>query len=376
MKIKHVTSEREIEQIEGIWENLQWHPNADKDYFLQVIRDREEIERPHIIVASRGESVVMLVGRKERYPVEFTFGYHKLAAKEVDCITFIYGGVLGQWSEDSSMEVVRDIERYLSESNTMVAHFSHLAVESPLYSALVSESTGLTHRFDKSNHWRLDVSGEYDDFVSGLSRSNRRNLKYYANRLERSFDRMEVTCFREDDEVPDLMEANEAIAVKTYQRGLGVGFHKNAETRNRLKVAAKKGWLRGYVLFLDGKPAAFWVCFKYKGGLYTGDTGYDPEYESYRIGSFLLNTIFQEAFSSDDTSFIDFGFGDASYKRGFCDTSWVESSVYRFAPGVRGRLLGAAKSANVKCEKVIRSSLAAAGAEQRVKKIWRNWVRR
>jgi hypothetical protein len=59
-------------------------------------------------------------------------------------------------------------------------------------------------------------------------------------------------------------------------------------------VAAKRGWLRIFILYLEEKPAAFWMGTIYDHCLQADQVGYDPVWGEFSPGIFLFLTILED----------------------------------------------------------------------------------
>jgi CelD/BcsL family acetyltransferase involved in cellulose biosynthesis len=105
-----------------------------------------------------------------------------------------------------------------------------------------------------------------------------------------------------------------------------------------MAVAAERGWLRVYILYLEERPAAFWRCTVYGGCLQGDHAGYDPVWRELSPGIFLFLNIL-EGFREDDIKSIDFGYGNTQFKRCLGDLRCVESQLRIYAPTLRGILL-------------------------------------
>jgi CelD/BcsL family acetyltransferase involved in cellulose biosynthesis len=103
---------------------------------------------------------------------------------------------------------------------------------------------------------------------------------------------------------------------------------------------------------------------------------YDPEYRKYAPGKYLMmKTI--EAFCDEkgqrQVNSVDFGLGDAEYKRMLCDQTWLDASPSIFAPNLRGLALNAYRTPLVQLD-LIGRHLLSSNLEARVKRVWRNRV--
>jgi CelD/BcsL family acetyltransferase involved in cellulose biosynthesis len=136
--------------------------------------------------------------------------------------------------------------------------------------------------------------------------------------------------FHTGEEVASFCTDAERIARTTYLRGLGKGFYDNEEMRSRLDLAARRGWMRGYILYANEKPCAFWLGTMYQNVLYLDYTGYDSELRDFTPGHILFLKMIEHLHAQEEICGIDFGFGDADYKKRFGDRNWEESDLYLF----------------------------------------------
>lgn len=97
--IKVAKSVEDVEELRGTWQEWQWHPNADIDFYLTIVNARPEILRPHVILLlSNDQPVAMMIGRIEEKKFEFKIGYKSFYGPKVRLLTIIYGGILGDHS--------------------------------------------------------------------------------------------------------------------------------------------------------------------------------------------------------------------------------------------------------------------------------------
>jgi CelD/BcsL family acetyltransferase involved in cellulose biosynthesis len=99
----------------------------------------------------------------------------------------------------------------------------------------------------------------------------------------------------------------------------------------------RKGWYRAYLLYVDRTPIAFWTGYSYGGAFgWRGVTGYDPEYRSHSVGTYLLTQVFDDLSRDPEVRLFSLGPGDFPYKRFFGDQRWEEVDVRILASTPRG----------------------------------------
>jgi len=176
-----------------------------------------------------------------------------------------------------------------------------------------------------------------------------------------------------------LINDVEEIAQKTYHRGLGVGFVADEEMRRRLHLDARNGSLLAFLLYLGGKPCAFWLGTVYQKTFHGGYVGFDPDYRRFSPGTFLTRRVIDRLCDhnvADVIEEIDFGLGDAQYKRALSNRSWQEAIVYIFGSGLRGLTLNVLQTPIALIDQLTKRALEKAGNLQQIKKTWRERVRR
>ncbi len=202
--------------------------------------------------------------------------------------------------------------------------------------------------------------------------------RYWAKRtmrvLEKDFPAgVRHTCFSQPGDVDKLFADTVAVAKLTYQWGLGVGFQDNVENRQRLRQAAEKGWLRGYVLYLKDEPMAFWICTVYQDTVHLDFTGFNPNYRKYEVGTALFLHMVGEQ-GAQGLKQLDFGLGTAAYKERFGDAKTEETIMRAFAFSARGVFLNALEFLTRGPAELVRSLLLRLSLEAKVKKMWRKLV--
>jgi CelD/BcsL family acetyltransferase involved in cellulose biosynthesis len=188
--------------------------------------------------------------------------------------------------------------------------------------------------------WQLDLPGSLDEFLQTKSGKHRQTLKRRRNKLERDFaGRLEIRTFQDVADLDEFLAAASKVSATTYQHALGVAFGDTPAHRERTRVAMERDWFRSWVLYLDGEPAAFWHGERYAGLFRTGNPGFDPKYDSYGIGTYLMLRMVDDLCRDPEVRAIDHGLGDATYKQRYGTASWKEGNVFVFPQTFRGARL-------------------------------------
>lgn len=129
------------------------------------------------------------------------------------------------------------------------------------------------------------------------------------------------------------------------------------------------------VLYLDEQPVAFWPGYIYNRTFTIGIPGYDPAYAEHRVGTYVQMRLIGDLCANAGVDVVDYGRGDAEYKRRFGSESWEEQDVIAFAPTFRALRVNATRNAIVGAGRGAQAALAKLGLADRVKKRWRERLR-
>jgi hypothetical protein len=367
----------ELEEVRDYWES--WPGNRDSDIhsFLSFLQSNPGTVSPHVLLVYRqGRPDAILVGRIDNAELRCKLGYLGMGFR-ARIMCFVYGAQRGNPSEENSGLLVDEILRSLSQGEADVAYLNFLPHGSGLC-RLAMQKPGRLSR-DYLRITQMHFGATLPDTVEKLYRSLPTELRGFNktkhNRLRREFaGRIEIKCFREVGELDAMVRDVELVAKTSYQRGLGVGFIDTPRVREGLRLKAEKGWLRAYILYLAGRPCAFWLGDMNQ-GTFGGDyVGYDPEFGKYSPGMYLLRKV-MEGFCNgnrDRVTSVDFGPGNARYKELLSNKRWQETAVYIFAPSLRGVSLNLVRTIVGGTDQMVKKVLARTGLVQRIKTAWRS----
>src|ERR1035437_314557 len=128
----------ELEALRAIWNSWPGTRDSDIDFFSSMVRSRGSWCRPHVIVLTRNARPdAILVGLQEHKKMPFKQDYFTIHEPEVNVLTFVYGGLRGNASEENCVAFVREVMRSLDEGDADLALWEQLDVQSPLYNCVL-----------------------------------------------------------------------------------------------------------------------------------------------------------------------------------------------------------------------------------------------
>jgi len=366
----------DVAALRDEWESLPGLCiTTDFDYFHAVIASEPSMLEPAVLTVLRdGRPEAMVIARLEDIALSFKLGYKTVYEPSVRSLTVVYRGFRGDLDDETSSRVVRELARVLEEGEIENVIFRRLDTGHPLFRAATTEPRFLVrqHHTRTGVCWELSLPPSFDAFLQSLSKSTRSGVKRYANKLERDFSgRMRVAKLTDSSDLDDYFRDADAVASRSYQRGLGVGVRDDASQRLRARLAMERGWFRAYVLYVDESPIAFCGGEAYGGRFYYGIPGYDPAYGDYRVGNYVLMKMIEDLCEDAGITVLDLGFGDAEYKRRFGDRSWPEADVHLFAPRFRPVSINVLRTTILKANDAMAAAARSLGIVGRVKQRWR-----
>jgi len=371
----------EIEAIRPIWEQMQANEprpsvNTDVDRYLSVVECDEGISQPVVILLKKhGEPEALVAGRLGKMPIPVRIGYKAVASPTLRSLAVTYGGVLGQPDEVAIVQIIRGLAGFLNRKEADIVFFNHLDIDSVFYQQ-VRKASGFwrgNHFLTVEPHWRMAIPLSLSEFFQSLSGKHRRNLRRAVRKLEEEYgEEFQIVHYQNVDDIPVLSRDVESISVKTYQHALNAGFSCTPLTQSILTRDATRGRLLMSVLYIQGRPCAFQWGTVLRNTYFMEKVGYDPEWSRFRVGNVLFIQVLESLCHRADLEFLDFGFGDAEYKRSYGNKCWQEAAqTYVFAPRLYPVMLNMFQSSVMGLSYTLRRGLNAAGLTHRVKRLWR-----
>lgn len=226
---------------------------------------------------------------------------------------------------------------------------------------------GLLQRLEKHEWDWVELAGEkapfvclhgrsWEDYLASLSGQHRATFRRKLRRLEQQF-RVELKSADSEAEVTSclghLFELHRQRwgprGISEFASGKSWRFHCEMAEAARLR-----GWLRLYILTLDGEPAAALYGFHYGRTFSFFQSGFAPAFARHSVGMVTMGLSIRRALEEGAHEY-DMLHGVEAYKFHWAAQVHDLSRLEAYPPGVRGMLLRGAVDATRALRKVART---------------------
>jgi CelD/BcsL family acetyltransferase involved in cellulose biosynthesis len=245
--------------------------------------------------------------------------------------------VIRRGFEDEGLDA---IERFVVSQNTAL-RLTHVAP-----SALANS---LAIRLQR-RHWvqvtapggicpYIPLAGQtWDSYLASVGASHRANVRRRLRALEQKF----AVAFEQVGCDADRRAALERLTHYHAHRfdAQGTAFRTASLCAFHDEVTRRflaRGWLRMYILRLDGVPAAVMYGFLYNRTFYFYQHGFDDRYQQYSIGLVLMALSIRAAINEGAAEF-DMLWGTEPYKFLWARTTRELRNLHLFPPHLAGQL--------------------------------------
>ncbi len=364
-----------IQRIESEWRavldrSCGAHPGAEPSRFLDTLEAIQRSASPFVLLFKDGElGRAVVIGRTERAGIQCKLGYIRIRTPRLRTLRLIYGGVVTDGDGAAESRIADELRSLLDERLFECVFTNKLNLDRALMERLDADARSV--RREVRPHWVTDLTPHsYDKTMSGHSSKHRSNLRRLDRKLCAHFnDDVELRIVTTAAEAESFAQAMNDIFEKTYKAGIARGQMENVDWRKALVSRAEHGELRAYLLMAGGEPIAYQTGALHRGVYYAEGTAYLPEHQSLRPGTVLMMRVMQDL-CDQGAHCIDWGFGDAEYKRLYGTRSWDESSLHIYGAGWRAQVARALDRASVACA-VTAKRLAGGELTNRIRRGWR-----
>jgi CelD/BcsL family acetyltransferase involved in cellulose biosynthesis len=176
---------------------------------------------------------------------------------------------------------------------------------------------------------------DWDEFLAGRSASLRKQVRYQERRLAREHD-VRFRLVESEEMLPAALDAMFALhSTRWGEEGApefarAQRFHRTFAAR-----ALERGWLRLWLLEVDGRPVAAWHGFRFAGADWHYQSGRDPAWDRYSVGAVLLAHTIRDCVKAGVSRYLFLRGGEA-YKLRFA-TGDPRLETCALGTGVMGR---------------------------------------
>lgn len=236
-----------------------------------------------------------------------------------------------------------------------------------LADALFERGWTVTEHTEDASPFILLRGRSFDTYLSELGSSHRYAFRRRLRGLERRY-RVELDRVAEPAALAESFQALRTLhAARWRGRGKSEAFTRPALVRFHEDFAATalaRGWLRLFLLRLDGRPTAAILGYAYGGVFSFYQSGFDPAHEKESVGLVALGLCIRALFAEGEAEF-DFGHGEESYKKLWARETRPLVRIEIFPPGARGRLYRQATFLERRARRVVRSLVGPGDGSER-----------
>src|SRR3954447_14088084 len=369
--VRILRTPQDVLELRRTWESLAWgHLDARLDVFLSVLGTLDGVVGPYVLVHLRDRVPdALVVARLEDRALPTRFGYATPLRPTVRAITVVAGGAPAD--EAAQGHLVRELYAALRRREAEVVLFHHVEVGSTLDTAARRFAPAWRRQplLEATPHRVMELPGEAAALLPSLPKRSRDNFKRSRNLVRKHFgDDAAIRRYDRPEEADEAIAAIESVAARTYQRGLGAGFDATRDG-GLVRLGLRQGWFRAWVLAIDGVPRAFELGYVHDERFIIGAKGFDPDFARSDIGTTLQLHVLEELADDPAVTVVDFGFGDADYKRRLATRSWDETDIMIYATSPRALGVGLARSTVLGADRLTRRVVG----PERIATVKRRW---
>lgn len=187
----------------------------------------------------------------------------------------------------------------------------------------------------------IELAGhDWDSYLATLSSAHRYNVRRRFRNLEKAFTVEFEECIDDVRRTECLAELVRLHHIRRDELGGSDALHTDelvAFHEDFTRRAMERGWLRLFVLKLDGAPVAAVYGLMYDGIFHFYQSGFDPAFNKYSVGLVVLGHSIRRAIE-DGAREYDLLHGDEGYKFRWASAQRPLSRLTLFPPDTHGKL--------------------------------------
>lgn len=377
-KIVVIKNLDDIEKIQNDWQYIKDKfgkatPFSNCEFFKEICSSFGEGTNPHVVVFYEDEKpVALLIGRQTSRPALClkAVGLRMLSMR---CWTIFFDGIITNGKTSSINAAIDYFDSQLRSGEIDSLNLQALHLKDKVVNRIIQS---LQDRFKVIRNPELHLYRKIRDIETRLEISNnssktKSTFRRKDRKLTKHFDgAVEMLVNTTMAEVNSFIEDAAWITSQTYQATLGSGVTKNSYWKAIIQSLASIGCWRGYLLKSNNLLIAYVLGAVVDEKFTLFATGYSPKYENLSPGTVLLNRVFS-SLNDDGVCLVDFGYGDATYKRLHATDIEEDLSLQVYGKRFRASLGWILDYGNSSTVKIAKYTLEKAGLKNMAKRAWR-----
>jgi hypothetical protein len=225
---------------------------------------------------------------------------------------------------------IQELPAHLSEEDEF-AGLIDVHIDHPL-PRINSFSGGYLYCLNQTHNYFIEVRGSFEDYLRILTPKTRSTLKRKVRKFSSLSDgAIDFRTYRIADQMRDYHRLARDVARLTYQEKLFQGaIPESEEFRRELERLAATDQVRGFLLFLQGRPIAYLYVPIVDGVAVYAYLGYDPHFAEHSPGTVLLYLAIENLFTEQRLKYFNFGYGENQTKQVFSTGQFLRADIYLF----------------------------------------------
>ena len=278
-------------------------------------------------------------------------------------------GCADRAAADRFLDAVR---LYLGQDGADCLYIEDLDHDTPLWQALRDRmddaSLTIAQPRPSQPHWRIRFPRPAGDYWQSVSAKSR----YKTRRAARDLPH-EVRRYTAPEDVQTFLACAESISQRSWQgRRIGVRLALNDRFRAHFDTLARLGALRSYVLHHQDRPAAFVYGWQWNGRFEYEEIGYASELADHAPGRVLLYRVLEDLVAQDTPEVLDFGCGDAEYKRVFGTHESASGPLVIASDTVKTQIWSGLRHTRAAVDRGMRGFLRRTGLYEKARRLYRH----
>jgi hypothetical protein len=216
-------------------------------------------------------------------------------------------------------------------------------------------------------HWYIHFSAPASSYWQSVSGQTR----YQARRAARRLPHV-VRRFSTPRDVDTFLACTAYISPRSWQ-GLRLGPRLGLSEcfRVHFTALAQLGALRAYVLYHQDQPAAFLYGWQWNGRFAYEEVAFDRALADFSPGRVLLHRVIEDLIADRCPEVVDFGAGDARYKRSFSNHESASGPVVLAPRSLKTQLWSGLCHTSAAVDRGMREILQRTGLYEHARRLYR-----